>query len=47
MNVPKYVWILLKKQTSQYNMASSIFYFVALPNTENQLFIVSSMYKIQ
>ena len=39
MSSPQYIWILLKKRTSEYNMTSSVCYFVALPNTENQLFI--------
>ena len=38
MNISRYVWILLNKQASKYNM-TSICYFVALLNTENQLFI--------
>ena len=36
----KYVWILLNKQASEHNMASSTCcYFIASPNTENQLCI--------
>ena len=38
MNISRYVWILLNKQASKYNI-TSICYFVALLNRENQLFI--------
>ena len=39
LNIPKYVWILLNKQASEYIKALSTCYFVTLPNAENQLFI--------
>ena len=31
MNIPEYVWVLLNKQASKYNITSSIYYFIALP----------------
>ena len=31
MNIPEYVWVLLDKQASKYNITSSIYYFIALP----------------
>ena len=39
MNIPEYVWILLKKKASRYNITSSICYFIALPDTGNHIFI--------
>ena len=37
INILAYVWIIVNKQASEYNVTSSACYFVALSNTENQL----------